>query len=493
MVGTASREGDAEVGKGPRRGIGRLFAAGAVASAAVLFASPAFASSSSGLLAALGGGTNGLDVSSIAAKVDPGIVDINTTLDGGAAAGTGMVLTSSGIVLTNNHVINGETSVNVQVAGTGPTLQADVLGYDAADDVAVLKIEHASNLATVSTGDSSQVQVNDPVVALGNALGRGGTPATAQGSVTGVNQTITAADDNGANPETLTGMIEMNAPIQPGDSGGPLVGADGNVIGMTSAGSSGSGGLGGSSSTDGYAIPINHALDIANQIEAGRSSANVHIGARAILGVEIQAGAATTPGNGSGGFPGGNNSNGGSAGGNGSNGSNDPFGGSGSSGGSGSFGGNGSSGSNDPFGGSFSPGGFDPFGGSVSSGINGAFDPFGGGSSSGGFDPFGGSGSSGSNDPFGGSGSFGGSNGGAVSNSDGVQISGVESGGPAESAGLAAGDVITALDGHTVRTPDDIDTALNSHRPGDHVTVEWTDSSGQTHSATVTLVAGPPA
>src|SRR5207248_6808283 len=109
----------------------------------------------------------------------------------------------------------------------GASHEATVLGYDAADDVALLQISDVSGLKTVKTGDVSQVAVGDPVLALGNALGQGGTPAPASGTVMALDQTITATDDNGSNPETLNGLIEDNAPLQPGDSGGPLVNSAG--------------------------------------------------------------------------------------------------------------------------------------------------------------------------------------------------------------------------------------------------------------------------
>ena len=266
-----------------------------------------------------------------------------------------------------------------------------MLGYDAADDVALLQIQGVSGLATVSIGDPSQLAVNDPVVALGNALGRGGTPATAAGSVTALNQSITATDEGGSNPETLSGMIQVDAEIQPGDSGGPLADANGDVVGMDSAGSSSSSMLGQDSSVVGFAIPIDHALAIAHQIEHGESSTNVHIGTRAILGVQIQ----------------------------------------------------------------------DP---SAQS----------------------------SNGPFGRRGGFG--NGTSVEPaSDGLQIVGVESGGPAESAGLQAGDTITSIDANSISAAADVTGALASHNPGDTAQISWVDGSGQQQTATVTLAAGPPA
>ncbi len=220
-------------GRRTRRRTRQGLAAAVLTAGAIAFAAPAWAATTASAHRASSSGS--LDVNSIAANVDPAIVDVNTTLAQGAAAGTGMVISSSGEVLTNNHVIDGATSVTV-TAANGKTYDAKLVGYDATDDVAVLQLQGAPKLPTV-TASSTKPSVGDPVVALGNALGRGGTPATAPGSVTAVNQTITATDDNGANPETLSNLIQTDAPIQPGDSGGPLVNANGQVVGMDSAGS----------------------------------------------------------------------------------------------------------------------------------------------------------------------------------------------------------------------------------------------------------------
>lgn len=265
-------------------------AVAAITAGSLMLAAPAFAApTSSGSGSDSGSGaSSGLDVSGVASKVDPAVVDINTTLANGAAAGTGMIIRSTGEVLTNNHVIDGATSISVQVAGTGASHPAKVVGYDAANDVAVLQIQGVSNLPTVSTSTAT-ANVGQPVVAVGNALGRGGTPATAPGTVTALGQTITATDDNGSNPETLKGAIEVNAGIQPGDSGGPLVNANGQVLGMDSAGSNSQSNLSNQQgSTDGFAIPIGNALAIANQIEAGKPVGTVTVGARAILGAQVQ-------------------------------------------------------------------------------------------------------------------------------------------------------------------------------------------------------------
>jgi S1-C subfamily serine protease len=231
--------------------------------------------------------------STVAAKVDPGIVDINTQLgyDGGEAAGTGMVLTSSGLVLTNNHVILGSTSISVTDVGNGQTYTATVVGEDESNDVAVIRLQGASGLKTVPLGDSSTVAVGNAVTAIGNAGGAGGTPAVAAGNVTALNQSITATDQTDVSSEQLSGLIQTDAPLQPGDSGGPLVDSGGHVIGMDTAASSGFQFQGGSS--EGFSIPINQALSIAHQIIAGHSSSKVHIGSSALIGVRVTDGQST--------------------------------------------------------------------------------------------------------------------------------------------------------------------------------------------------------
>ena len=164
-----------------------------------------------------------------------------------------------------------------------------MVGYDATKDVAVIQLQNASGLTTASLGDSSSVQTGDTVTALGNAGGKGGTPSVATGTVTALNQGITASDEgSGANSEQLTGLIETNADIQPGDSGGALVNSYGQVIGMNTAASSGTQfqSESGQSAVQAYAIPIDNAESIAKQIEAGQGSSTVHIGATAFLGIE---------------------------------------------------------------------------------------------------------------------------------------------------------------------------------------------------------------
>ena len=232
-----------------------------------------------------------LSASQIAQRVDPALVDVVSTEgdQGATAAGTGIVLTSNGEVLTNNHVIRGATSIKVTDVGNGRTYTAKVVGYDASRDVAVIQLQNASGLTTANLGDSSSVQAGDTVTALGNAGGKGGTPSVATGTVTALNQGITASDEgSGANSEQLTGLIETNADIQPGDSGGALVNSYGQVIGMNTAASSGTQfqSQSGQPAEQAYAIPIDKAESIAKQIEAGQGSSTVHIGATAFLGIE---------------------------------------------------------------------------------------------------------------------------------------------------------------------------------------------------------------
>ena len=205
------------------------------------------------------------------------------------AAGTGIVLTPTGEVLTNNHVINGATQISVTDIGNGQTYQANVVGYDRTDDIAVLQLVNASGLKTASIGDSSKVTLNQPVVAIGNAGGVGGTPSVAGGTVTDLNQSITASDDSDGTSEQLTGLIQVNANVQPGDSGGPLVNTAGQVIGIDTAASAGTQ-IQASQSGAGFAIPINKATSLGRQIFAKQASANVHIGPTAFLGVKVSSG-----------------------------------------------------------------------------------------------------------------------------------------------------------------------------------------------------------
>lgn len=229
-----------------------------------------------------------LDASAMVAQVAPAVVNIDTQMGYQSAigAGTGIVIDPAGVVLTNNHVVTGATGITAVALGNGQSYDVDVLGYDRSHDVAVIQLRGAGGLPAARIGNSATVAVGDPVVAMGNAGGGGGAPAAETGDVVALNQTVSAADDLTGSTEILDGMIQANAPIRQGESGGPMVNSAGQVIGMNTAASDNYK-MGG----QGFAIPINQAMAIANQIRAGASSSTVHIGPTAFLGVGVSDGA----------------------------------------------------------------------------------------------------------------------------------------------------------------------------------------------------------
>ncbi len=225
-------------------------------------------------------------------KVKPGLVLVNATLqyDSEVAAGTGMVINTDGLVLTNNHVIEDSTKITATVISTGKTYQARVIGYDQTGDVALIQLQNASGLTTVPIGNSSSAKSGEAVVAMGNAEGEGKITAT-PGQITALNTTITASDDAGStSTETLHGMIETNSGIVPGDSGGPLASSAG-VIGMDTAGNDPSG----QEAAAGFAIPIDTALSVARQIAAGHASSTITIGYPPFMGIFIGSGSSSNP------------------------------------------------------------------------------------------------------------------------------------------------------------------------------------------------------
>jgi len=214
------------------------------------------------LLGATGCGAAGLS------SPRTGVVIVNTD----QGSGTGIVLSRSGLVLTNDHVIRGATAIQVDDP-TGLTFSARVLGYSVANDIALLQLRNPRALHPARIGNSSTARVGQSVTVVGNA---GGTDSLAvmTGRVTRLRRTITVSDDEGESSSSLVGLIETSAPILRGDSGGPLL-AGGRVIGVNVASSA----LSGFGENDGYAIPINTAISIARQIESARSSSTVHMGA----------------------------------------------------------------------------------------------------------------------------------------------------------------------------------------------------------------------
>ena len=232
------------------------------------------------------GSTGGASTSSTApaavTRSEGALVDVNTTIDGGQAsgAGTGIVLSSNGLVLTNNHVVNGATTISVTDLGNQRTYQANVVGYDVAKDVAVLQLVGASGLTTAVLAPT--VSQGETVYAVGNAGGTGGTPTVTSGTITGLDKQVTASDDFNGTSETLQGMLETSAALISGDSGGALTTASGEVVGVDTAGSSSPQGAQG-----GFAIPIATATAIVHEITSDATSSGVHVGETAMLGVDI--------------------------------------------------------------------------------------------------------------------------------------------------------------------------------------------------------------
>lgn len=301
-----------------------------------------------------------------------GVVDINTDLayQGAAAAGTGMILTADGQILTNNHVIAGATSITVTVVSTGQQYTAKVVGTDATADVAVLQLDNASGLTPITIDSDGGVAVGDAVTGVGNAGGKGGTPTAAEGSVTALDQSITVQDEQTGQGKNLTGLIQTDADIQAGDSGGPLYDAEGEVVGIDTAASSGG------TDIDGFAIPIDDALSIVKQIESGVETDTVSIGYPAFIGIGLAADGAA------------------------------------------------------------------------------------------------------------------GANGQTVV---GATVSGVIANTPAASTGLAAGDVITALNGVAIDSGSTLTATMKGLQPGQTVSITWTDTAGTSHTADITLIEGPAA
>jgi S1-C subfamily serine protease len=236
--------------------------------------------------ASLPGGSGPMN--SISKALTPSVVDIDTAVDEGngvgEAAGSGMILTSSGEVLTNNHVIEDAARISVVIYGRPHPVAARVVGVDIAHDVALLQLTGVSSLPHVELGNSADLRVGDGVVAIGNALGVGGPPAVTGGAVAALDQSINATSEVMPSSESLNGLIETDAQIQPGDSGGPLVDTAGRVIGMDTAAASNDSGA-----TIGFAIPINQAIGIANNIERGSAKNGIIVGLSAFLGVEVTA------------------------------------------------------------------------------------------------------------------------------------------------------------------------------------------------------------
>ena len=264
------------------RPTGRVLAASAVAVAALLV--PAAAVRAAVPRAVV---QEQLSGDAIAARSDPAIVDVITRTNNGRAAGTGIVLTSNGEILTNYHVVEGSTSITVTISNSSQSFSAKVIGTDRADDVALLEAKNATGLTTIAVGRSSKLSVGDRVIAIGNAYNRPGKPTVTEGTVAALGRSITVFGDFGA-AEQLSDLIQTDAQLAPGNSGGPLFNAAGEVVGINTAAETGRRLTSGTG--NGYAIPIDDAMKVVRQVESGHSRGNVHVGPRAVLGVNIRDG-----------------------------------------------------------------------------------------------------------------------------------------------------------------------------------------------------------
>ena len=229
-----------------------------------------------------------LDQSALLGQVLPGLVDISTNLSyqGAVGAGAGIVLNPNGEVLTNNHVIEGATEIKAVSLANSRSYEVDVIGFDRASDIALIRLRGAEGLPTAALGTSAFLAVGDPIAAIGNSDGAGGTPSYAPGTVTQLGASVRAADENGGGARQLNDLIRVAADIRPGDSGGPLVNSAGQVVGVTVAATL-TYRMGGVTGGEGFAIPIDRAMGIANQIRAGIPSPSSHLGDSAFIGVGI--------------------------------------------------------------------------------------------------------------------------------------------------------------------------------------------------------------
>lgn len=231
------------------------------------------------------GSTSSETASDASAEQSEGIVQISSTLTNGSGAGTGLILSSDGTIVTNHHVVEGATSIEVTVVSSGRTYPARYVGGDAVTDVAVLQLEDAAGLTPAVLSDDA-AQVGDAVTAVGDAGGDGGTLTASPGTVSALDQDITVQSSDGGGT-ALTDLIQLDAYIVPGDSGGAVLDSDGEVVGMNVAASSGS------QRVTGYAIPIATVTAVVEQVEAGDESGDVELGYHGYLGVGLDPSAAT--------------------------------------------------------------------------------------------------------------------------------------------------------------------------------------------------------
>ncbi|MGY6501459.1 MAG: S1C family serine protease [Acidimicrobiales bacterium] len=215
-----------------------------------------------------------LDVAGVVEAVGPATVTIQTRLGGRTGAGTGIVVTSDGEVLTNAHVVEGADSIDVRLPGEATSRSATVIGSDQASDLALLRIDGVSGLDVATLGSSSSLAVGDDVVAIGNALALRGGPTVTRGIVSALDRSLDTRTG------TMVGLVQTDASISSGNSGGPLVNAAGEVIGINTAVATSR--TGSSAENIGFAIAIDQALPVIERLRAGDEA-----GEPGFLGVTI--------------------------------------------------------------------------------------------------------------------------------------------------------------------------------------------------------------
>ena len=218
-------------------------------------------------------------IADIANKVSSSVVSIVTSTTSisffgrsysSAAAGTGIIATSDGYIVTNKHVIDGATTITV-ILDDGTTYEdVKLAAYDPLNDVAYLKIDNVSDLPAATLGNSKSISVGQQVIAIGNALGEYQNTVTS-GIISGTGRSLTATDSTGTSSEELTDMIQTDAAINSGNSGGPLVNAAGEVIGINTATTNSADGIG-------FAIPISSVKGMLNQLIETGSAERAYIG-----------------------------------------------------------------------------------------------------------------------------------------------------------------------------------------------------------------------
>lgn len=193
---------------------------------------------------------------------------------GSASAGTGIIVSENGYILTNKHVVEGSSDISVVTNDGNSYDNVEIITTDPLSDIAILKISNAKGLKAAELGDSKALNIGQQVIAIGNALGEYDGTVTS-GIISGIGRTVNASSDDGATKETLTDMIQTDAAINSGNSGGPLVNAQSQVVGVNTAVASEAQGIG-------FAIPISSVKGILKSIAEGKTPNRAYLGANYI-------------------------------------------------------------------------------------------------------------------------------------------------------------------------------------------------------------------